>query len=73
MVLAAPVDAVRLEGVAAIGAEDDRPTSGPEHPRHFPDRRPVVMDVLNNLVAQYEVERPAGKRQPLRSCVQDFR
>jgi hypothetical protein len=50
MVPATPVDAMRFEGVPAVGTEQDQPTQGAKHPHHFQHCFSIVCHVLNHLV-----------------------
>ncbi len=65
MVAAAPVMAVRLEGIEAVRAEDHDPTAGPDHPQHLPRRGPVVGHMLDHLVGEEHIEAGVGERQRL--------
>ncbi len=60
-----PEDAVRLEGIAAIGDEDHGPAARTQHPRELGHGLPVVGDVLEHLVGQDQVEAVVGERQTL--------
>ena len=56
MIPAAPVDAVGLEGVAAVGHEQRQPPAGFQHAHDLADRRAVVLHVLQHLVAEHQVK-----------------
>src|SRR3990170_2440541 len=58
-------DAVRLERVQPVRAEDHCPPVRPEHAAHLSQRSQVVGDVLDHLVQQDDVERVIGERQVL--------
>jgi hypothetical protein len=64
-VAAAPVDAVGLEGVAAIGDEYDRSPAGSQHPGDLLGRPAVVGDVLQHLVGEDKIEGVAAEWQVL--------
>src|SRR5512142_2294362 len=72
-VFASPVDAMGFEWIAAVWAEQGDSPLGSKHPRHFSDRRPVVLHVLDHLVAQYEIEALGAERQVLAGRVHDVR
>lgn len=45
--------------------EHDAPSARPHHAVHFAHRAAVVVDMLENMVAEYHVELAVGKRNPL--------
>jgi hypothetical protein len=56
-----PVDAVLLNRIPAVGAEDDNTAAWLDDPDHFPYCMSVVLDMLNDFVAEKEVEAVGGK------------
>ena len=59
------VGAVRLEGVQAVGCEGHDGAARPGHAHHLGGRGAVVIDVLDDLVAEDEVEVVIGVGQVL--------
>ena len=64
-VAAAPVDAVGLERVAAIGDEDHRPAARRQQAGNLPHGLAVVGDVLEHLVREDQIEGAGGEGQAL--------
>src|SRR5690606_7964098 len=66
-----PVDAVRLEGISAVGAKDDGASARVQYTDHFADGGAVVLDVFDHFVAEDQVERPGRKRDAFPGGVED--
>jgi len=67
----AVMNAVLLDRVPAVGAEDDRPPARPQHASHLGHRLSVVLHVFDHLVGEDQVEGVIGKGQVLGSGAGD--
>ena len=70
VVFAAPVDAMRLERVTAIGDKDNHPSSRTQHPHHFNHCLAVILDMFQHFVAQDQIKGSRFKGQKLSSRAQ---
>ena len=67
MIVAAPVVAVRLEGIPAVGAEYHGAPAGLQHSQHLLQGQPVILHMLQHFVGEHGVEALAGVGQLLGS------
>src|SRR5687767_10581592 len=81
IVLPLPVNAVRLERVAAVRAEDYQPAAGfprdsvwaSQHTYHLPYGQHIIRNVFQYLVAEHQVEGPSGIGQVFACGIDDTR
>ena len=70
-VAAAPVDAVLLDGIPAIGAEQQQPSAGPQHAGDLSHRSPIIHDVFDHFIGEDGVEAGIGVGQALAGAVDE--
>ncbi len=70
-ILAVPIDAVGLERVAPVRAEQCNAAMRLQHPYHFLNGRTVILDMLDDLVAQDQVEALRVEREIFAGCIDD--
>lgn len=62
LVTAAPEDAMLFDRIPTIRAEDDNTAARFHHPDHFPQRLPVIIDMLNHFITEQKVKAVLRKR-----------
>ncbi len=70
VVLAPPINAMRLEGITPVGAEEHQAAPRAQDAHDLADGQAVVLDVLQHLVAEHQVEGIGWKRQILGGSAQ---
>ena len=72
MIFAFPVNAMGLEGITAVGTEQNDPSAGFQDPDHLMDAKPVVIDMFDDFMAQDQVIGIFFERQIFPTGVDDI-
>jgi hypothetical protein len=72
MISAPPIDSVCLKQVAAIRREQNNAPAGLEDADHFANRGPIILDVLDYLVAEDQVKGRGRQWEKFPGCIENM-